>query len=331
VTPIILEAFSPEMQLGRKLEGIFLPETRKRRDEYYTRSRKMAHYTSAEAALKIIGTKRIWMRNTTCMADSREVEYGHEMLVSFFSRERERFVSALQSIAPGAAMEIFNLFDRWWATPQFRFSTYVSSMAEHDDSEDLNGRLSMWRGFGGTPGRVALVFQIPVFPDAADLLNLVFSPVAYTNESKVYTSMNTVIENIKANADFLRTLDRQIILGWLFLMLSVGVTCVKHEGFSEEKEWRAIYQPGRAASPLMACSTEVVGGIPQIIYKIPLHKSASPMLEPIDFAVMFDRLIVGPSPFPWAMYEAFVDALTKAGVTDAAERIRISEIPLRGY
>jgi hypothetical protein len=327
----MLAAFSPEMQLSWKLEGIFLPETRKRRDEYYRHSRRLVHYTSAEAALKIIGTKRIWMRNTTCMADSREVEHGYDMLVSFFSRERERFVSALQSCAPGAAMEILNLFDKWWATPHFRFSTYVSSMAEHENNEDLNGRLSMWRGFGGTSGRVALVFQVPVFPEVAEALNLTFSPVAYMNEEKVHVSMNTVIDNIKANAEFLQTLDRQVILGWLFLMLLVGVTCVKHAGFSEEKEWRAIYQPSRAASPLMAYSTEVFGGIPQIIYKIPLDKSASPELEPLDFAVMFDRLIVGPSPYPWAMYEAFVDALTKVGVANAKERIRISEIPLRGY
>jgi hypothetical protein len=30
---------------------------------------RFVHYTSAEAALKIIRTKRFWMRNTNCMAD----------------------------------------------------------------------------------------------------------------------------------------------------------------------------------------------------------------------------------------------------------------------
>lgn len=211
----MLAAFTPEMQLGRKLEGIFPPETRKRRDEYYKHSRKLIHYTSAEAALKIISTRRIWMRNTTCMGDSREVEQEHAMLLSFFSRESEKFVSALEMCAPGAAMEIFNPFDKWWATPHFRFSTYVSSMTEHDISEDLNGRLSMWRGFGGTSGRVALVFQVPIFPDAADLLKLTFSPVMYMNEDKVHVSMNTVIDNIKANADFLRHwIGKQFLVGY---------------------------------------------------------------------------------------------------------------------
>jgi len=38
---------------------------------------------------------------------------------------------------------------------------------------------------------------------------------------------------------------------------------------------------------------------------------------------MFGRLIVGPSPYPWVMYEAFVEALTKLGITDAASRVRV--------
>lgn len=41
---------------------------------------KFVHYTSAEAALGIITTKRLWMRNTTCMADFREVNHGFDIL-----------------------------------------------------------------------------------------------------------------------------------------------------------------------------------------------------------------------------------------------------------
>ncbi len=48
------------------------------------------------------------------------------------------------------------------------------------------------------------------------------------NEDKFHASMNAVIKNVEANADFLKTLDRQVIIGWLFLMLLVGVTSVKH-------------------------------------------------------------------------------------------------------
>ncbi len=86
----ILDTLSPERELTRKLEGIFMPEARKIRDAFYANSRRFVHYTSADAALKIIKTKRLWMRNTTCMIDYREVEHGFEMFRSFFSNEEKR-------------------------------------------------------------------------------------------------------------------------------------------------------------------------------------------------------------------------------------------------
>jgi hypothetical protein len=73
-----------QFQLGVRLEGIFMPYARRQRDGLYDSGAKPAarfvHYTSAEAALKIIESKRVWMRNTTCMADYREVQHGFEML-----------------------------------------------------------------------------------------------------------------------------------------------------------------------------------------------------------------------------------------------------------
>jgi hypothetical protein len=112
-------------------------------------------------------------------------------------------------------------------------------------------------------------------------------------------------------------------------MFLAGVTCLKHEGFHEEREWRAIYSPKRTSSPLMESSIEVIGGLPQPVYKIPLDVTASPALATLDFATAFDRLIIGPSPYPWPMFEAFVGALQQSGVSDAAARVSVSEIPIR--
>jgi hypothetical protein len=46
---------------------------------------RSVHYISAEAALKIIESKRVWMRNTVCMTDYREVQHGFSILHKFFS------------------------------------------------------------------------------------------------------------------------------------------------------------------------------------------------------------------------------------------------------
>jgi hypothetical protein len=211
-----------------------------------------------------------------------------------------------------------------------RLNSYITSISLHAAHEDRHGRLSMWRAFGGqnTP-RVAFVFSIPKFTGAAVALNLLFSPVAYLTEDQVHGVIEEIVNNVGANCAFLQSVDRSAVLGMAFSMFLAGVTCLKHEGFHEEREWRAIYSPKRAPSPLMESSIEVVGGLPQPVYKIPLDVTASSALATLDFATVFDRLIIGPSPYPWAMFEAFVAALLKNGVSDAAARVFVSEIPIR--
>jgi hypothetical protein len=190
----------------------------------------------------------------------------------------------------------------------------------------------MWRAFGGqNTSRVALIFSLPKFTAAAavEALKLLFSLVAYLPEDQVHRVIEEVISNVHAGCDFLRSVDRAAVLGTVFNMFIAGVTCLKHEGFHEEREWRAIYSPKRAPSPLMDSSIEVVGGVPQPIYKIPLDATVNPALATLDFAGIFDRVIIGPSPYPWPIFEAFVATLTNSGVSDAANRVFVSSIPIR--
>jgi hypothetical protein len=210
-----------------------------------------------------------------------------------------------------------------------RFNTCISSISEHQEHEDLQGRLSMWRAFGGTAARVGIVLNIPSISQGSLALNLLFSPVAYLKETSAHEVLEEVIGNIRAECDYLRKVERSVLVNTIFVMLLAGVVCLKHEGFQEEREWRAIYAPKRWPSPLMESSNEVVAGVPQIIYKIPLDVNVSGHLADLDFAKMFDRLIVGPTPYPWPMYEAFVGALANAGVADADRRLFASGIPIR--
>lgn len=320
-----------EFEFSIRLESIFMPNARMRRDAVYNgRDRaKFVHYTSAEAALSIIKTKRIWMRNTTCMSDYREVQHGFELLNKFFGDQtnKNNFFSALDSCSPNIAQEAINLFDQWWMDIQS--NTYIASISEHDDSEDLHGRLSMWRGFGGNSARVALVLNIPWYSAASAELNVLFSPVAYLQTDEVYREINAVIKNVQDNLAFLNTVDRNQLLGQIFNMLVSGVTCLKHEGFKEEREWRAIYAPKRWPSKLIERSIEPIGGVPQVIHKIPLDVGVSDSLAELDFSRVFDRLIIGPSAFPLAQYRAFVETLGSAGISDAESRVCTSGIPIR--
>jgi hypothetical protein len=334
-----LPALTPEqIQLLMRLEEIFMPQAKRQRDEAQKRQTKpgeavedlrIVHYTSAEAALKIIKSKRMWMRNANCMSDYREVQHGFDILNKFFSDKAKMdvFVGALDDCVPDAATEGINLFNSRWT--DIRFNTFVTSVSEHDNTEDLHGRLSMWRAFGTNTARVAIVFKVPKFSGGAIALRLLFSPVAYLPESEVHAVIEEVIQNLGPNREFLRSIDRRWVIGIVFDMLMAGVTCLKHEGFREEREWRAIYCPNFNRSSLMESTIEVVGGFPQVVYQIPLDATVSPALAELDFSRVFHRLIIGPSPYPWPMFEAFRESLTSAGIADAKDRVWVSNIPIR--
>ena len=307
-----------------------MPYATAQRRKFYENQTKFVHYTSAEAALGIISSKRLWMRNTTCMSDYREVQHGFAMVNKFFSdkSKKEAFDRNIDACYAGSSAEAINLFNSWWQDIQL--NTYIASISEHDQTEDLHGRLSMWRAFGGnTAGRVAIVFNIPPYSPAGMALNLMFSPVAYLTEEEVDQEIFNVLQKVTDNCDFLRTVDRQRFTAMIFNMLLAGVVCLKHRGFHEEREWRVIYAPRRFPSPLIESATRIIGGVPQIIHKIPLDERVSPVVADLDVRQLFDRLIIGPSPYPWVMGEAFIEALSKIGIPNPASKVFASDIPIR--
>jgi hypothetical protein len=167
-------------------------------------------------------------------------------------------------------------------------------------------------------------------------LGIIFSSVAYFSEPAAHKHLEEIIGNIRANREYLQTIDRDVLAKLVFNMLLFHVVCLKHEGFHEEREWRAIYAPTLGAnapvpgpSQLMKSSIEVVSGVPQVVYKIPLEASVSDQIEDLDFTRIFDHLIIGPTPYPEPIRRAFVDELTKAGIVNSDERVKVSGIPIR--
>jgi len=188
----------------------------------------------------------------------------------------------------------------------------------------------MWRAFGGNTARVAIVLSIPWYTGAADAMKIIFSPVAYLTEPEVHNVIYEVAGNIEANGDFLRSLDRGIVVNLVFRMLLAGVTCLKHEGFREELEWRVIYTPKIQASSLIELSTEIIAGVPQPVHKLPLDATVAEAVADLDLTRIFDRMVIGPSPYPWAIYEAFVEVLRNCGIPQPEQRVFVSGIPIRG-
>lgn len=323
---------SPQDQFERniKIEEILMPSARKRRNDAYKNQPigQFAHYTSAEAALSIIKNKELWLRNTTCMNDYMEVEHGYKQIHSFFNNKdyRSRFDTALDKSHHGIGEEALKLFDQWWSN--IRYGSFIASVSEHNSTENQHGRLSMWRGFGGSSARVAIVVNIPWKPKTQNAPTVMFSPVSYASQDEAINDMSNACLYMDESSEFLKTIPRQELLNYLFSMLINGVTCSKHEGFHEEREWRLLYSPEISNSSQIKKSTESVNGVPQIVYKLPFS-SKNPELGGSDLSDIVDRIIIGPSPYPWAMYQAFVDTLKEAGISNAEERVFVSGIPIR--
>jgi hypothetical protein len=168
--------------------------------------------TRRPPGLSIIKSNTIWMRNTNCMADYSEVQHGWRKLTSD-KKLLQPLVELLDKELAGAGQEAIKLFDQWWNDTQFQ--TFITSISEHDAKED--GRLSMWRAFGGQQARVALVIKMPLEDiNAGDALKIWLSPVAYFSDAEFCEELDNLLRNVALNLDQLKQVSRPILISSLF-------------------------------------------------------------------------------------------------------------------
>jgi hypothetical protein len=65
------------------------------------------------------------------------------------------------------------------------------------------------------------------------------------------------------------------------------------------------------------------------VCKIPLSDVPNEGLTGLEIPSLVDRIIIGPTEYPNVIREAFTTELTRAGMNDTAQRIVVSDIPLR--
>ena len=264
------------------------------------------------------------------MVDYMEIEHGCKYLVEFFHNKgnKSSFIGTVDKCAKGATEEAIALFDSWLNI--HRFNTYIACFSEYgDDEENGHGRLSMWRAFGSDSIGVAVVLNANFLNLDSGSIEANSSPVSYLSEDDFKQSMIRTVKNIDIEIDFLKTLPREQIVGTIFHMLLFSALCSKHPGFHEEKEWRIIHLPKQNPSDILIESIEVIGGVPQTVFKIPLKNIPDRGLVGIEVPELINKIILGPSAYPWPIFDAFVSALDAAGVEKSKTKIVVSGIPLR--
>jgi len=311
----------------QRIQSIFFQEYLSEAARVQKEGTRFAYYTSSDVAFLILKNKEIWLRNTMAMNDYMEVEYGLNCLINAYKSDSGKFFqSALDGCFSNLTKDIESHFNAW--IPAFKRDTFVTCFSEHSPHEDINGRLSMWRAYGGRSG-VALVFNnAPMFLKTQELAAY-SNPVAYASEEQMAMYLIKIGESINSEVKFISQLDREHVKNIVFHMFRTAALCNKHPGFSEEKEWRVISSPTLQKSDLVSQEAEVVRGIPQTVLKIKLKDHPDKGIVGLEIPQFLERIIIGPCEFPWIVFRALADLLTQAGVTDVTSKIFISDIPLR--
>lgn len=307
-----------------KIEEILFPYLLKETQRIVSEDTKFVHYTSSENAVNIIKSRSLWMRNTTCMNDYLEVKHGYrivgEYLDSKYSQDKGRHCFGFRDELETLMYSAIQLFQKIWSDSEY--SIYIASLSEHCKDEDEYGRLSMWRAYGGGSESTALVLNNPA---PTKDFNLFMCPACYS-ETEASTRIDDLIKHMKSNEDYLISLDDKLLVNHILLSLILMIVSIKHTGFKEEKEWRVIYLPTLfGADHRIDESIEVVGGIPQTVFKIPLDGKKVPNL---CISKLIEKLIIGPSNYPMVQLKAF-QHLLKEFNTDVGGKIAVSQIPLR--
>ena len=291
---------------------------------------QLVHYTTAENAMRIIRSKKFWLRNVRCMNDYSEVQHGVNLLLSVFSGpdnpQITRLYAALDQVADGAAKRGVDKFNEW--LPKLADITFIGCLSQAD-VDDKIGRLSMWRAYSSPNSGVALVLDSAPFTAETDLLHAYSLPVAYLDDEQFKDGIDRCLSAVEGLAPSLGGVSPETIentIFWWLLCLSVGC---KHPGFHEEREWRVIYIPEMWKSEAIEEAVEAIGGLPQIVQKIPLINDPENGLIGADPANLIKRIIIGPTDFAMVQYDAFSALLTEAGIENPNERITLSLIPLR--
>lgn len=202
----------------------------------------LAHYTSIATLESIMRNGEFWFSHPLRMNDSEELKFGILQGARAF-RESVEIRRACQTPDYYKALcEAFDVaFDRYNA--EHAFDTYIFSLSEHKP-ENKDGLLSMWRGYGGNGNGAAIVLDSRKIEYLPGTVPVIISQVTYasTAERKAWVD--------RKMSEFAALIGKHAVpqeklyipIHELFERIKMFALFSKHDGFSEEAEWRITPQ-----------------------------------------------------------------------------------------
>jgi hypothetical protein len=204
----------------------------------------LTHYTSIVGLESILRTNELWLSNPLFMNDMEEVRFGIHTGARLFLGSSELELACRNK-------KRFDLLKHWFTYYFNKFDsehvldTYVFCLSEHA-KDDTDGRLSMWRGYGGNGNGAAIVFDTEKIA-AREESPLVIAHVHYgTGQMRENWLQRRIAEFGEILAKSEIPDDKLSIASYYFFeRVKLFAIFTKHHGFLEENEWRVVYMRDR--------------------------------------------------------------------------------------
>jgi hypothetical protein len=298
-----IEALTPEQDLRRRALQNALRHGVTR--EAQPAATTVYHYTGLRGLIGILSDHAIHASNYAFLNDATESKYAREKALNFVdsldrsTAVREEFATRLRG-----------------RLNQYRSNLYVASFCREPDL------LSMWRGYAGAHHSPRFSIGLHIDSGAEnDSLNVIHGPwncgpVAYIEDQQErwFTAGTRTIHESLLSSDLAIAglLGKRCGLHMLLMM-----PFLKHQAFSEEKEWRAIQE----ADDVQDAEIDAARGCLFLNYR-PRWKT-HPERLPVN------QILVGPTPDPKLVLARVHLLLEKLGYADIP--LSYSKIPFRDW
>jgi len=312
------------------LRATLLPSVQDRVNKLKNTEFKLAQYMSAAVFIQMLKNRNIWMRNARVMNDFSEIHHGQNCLFSAWKdpKLKRRLRQCLGENSDEVMAQLEIVFDQhqWGRTEQ----TYLACFTEHDtkSEENLYGRLSMWRAYGGETNVAVVMNSEPFFANNGQT-SIFVTPVSYCTIEQFKNYFELFLSGLEKESDFFSNLNSDTMIEIIFTIFHFWTVSIKHPGFAEEREWRVIASPTVFGKDRLDLDIEEVGGVPQPVYKILLENDETNGVIGLEPSELISRVIIGPNQSPQVMLNAITVKMNEAGISDAFDRIQVSDIPLR--
>jgi hypothetical protein len=185
------------------------------------------HYTDLNGFMGIFDTKDLWASNALFLNDSSELKYGLDL-------SRDKFEKVFLSISDKKTKEKFENFYKNYLQIILKTNSFVVSFCEDGDL------LSQWRGYTKDYDGISIGFNHNLLRKHT-YKNIFKVTYEYDRQTEMLNIIFDTLKKIFLNYENNNQFDIYHCLNHWVLHFIITLLSMKDISFSEEKEWRIIY------------------------------------------------------------------------------------------